>query len=167
MADQGEIGHSAAAPFSQPITGTPDYPEGFWTYPCVLGDTRGQLYWMQGSNSLFRQATATQAMKGTSGWRWHNGGVLELKWGILAGARKLTATILLSSNAVPAPRVTILKNITGGFNQVSGTLTGGYPTAATLELSFTATANCVGRVLLQADPIGENQYIDWISLRLE
>lgn len=167
MADQGSIGRYQAATVSQALTGEPDYPEEFWTYPCVLGDQRGQLYWIQGSNSLFRPAPTTQAISGESGWRWHNGGVLELKWAILAGARKLTATVKKSSSSVPWPSVIIRKHTTGGFNETTAILTNSDPLEGILEASITATAHCQGRILLSALPPGEGQYIDWLSLRLE
>ena len=164
MADRGAIARQAQPAQSQPITGTPVYPDQVWTRPLALGHERGQLYWTKGSNRLFRPAPEDQTPVHDNAQRWYNGGVLELQWAVAAGEQTFTATVRVVNAADPRPAVRILKQTALNVSETYVEAPEGVNEPVEIAVTVQPTVAGVLRVRLEVPHISEGSHIDWLTI---
>lgn len=145
---------------------TPAYPNRYWNYPCVMGDQRGQLYWTQGSNSLFRIADATESPDSGDGWRWVRAGVQVLRCPVQAGLNTITLRARANRNPTPPPTLRLRANAALHIDEQTATAPAGPNTIHPLTLNFEASQAGVVTLQLEALDVTENTLVDWLDLTI-
>lgn len=140
------------------------YPANSWTYPCVMGEQRGPIYWKQGANARFRIAEADESPTTGSGWKWIRSGTCRLRWSVTSGLNTLTLSIIQTSAAQPRATLRVLANASIGIQETSVSAGPATNTPQTLALEITPAA--AGIVTLQLEWLAfvEREHVIWENL---